>query len=273
MFLARTSRSIKNLALEFMFNHTKDSESLQARLLIHLRESASKEMFRHFGGEIAYGPFKGTKILESVTWGGAAASGSKILGLYEANVLKLIAALPSDIDTLVDVGAADGYYAVGMLKANIVKRAICFESDSKSQTEMDTTAKVNEVRDKIEVYGKADISYLSHLQIQNFSSVIFIFDVEGFEYELLTDSNLSAMAKSHIIVELHEFTSDAILAANLLISRASTIFEVEIIHQSSIDIRDKYFDSLKDNTRALIASEGRQSRMRWIYLTPKTARS
>jgi hypothetical protein len=239
-------------------------------MLTQIRESLSKDIFRHFGGVVAYGPLKGTRILERVTWGGAEGAGSKILGLYESSILEKISTLPSHIDTVVDIGAADGYYAVGMLRNGIVKRAICFELDPRSQKEIDATAQLNNVRNQVEILGLADFSFLQQIQIRDYSSVLFIVDVEGNEYELLTNENLEAMKMSHMILELHEFNPRAIELAEALISRAEKRFSVEILHQITKNQSDTFFDSLSDHERGLVASEGRPSKMRWLYLTPQS---
>ena len=50
------------------------------------------------------------------------------MGLYEKEVLDFLDSAPSGYyDSFLDIGAADGYYGVGMLVGGVVKQSTCFE--------------------------------------------------------------------------------------------------------------------------------------------------
>jgi len=93
------------------------------------KQRISLEVFHTNGGFIRHGPFKGMRLSEE-TWWGKNDLGAQTLGLYEPSVLRFIekktAAEP--VPTFIDIGAADGYYAVGMLFSRLASRCICFES-------------------------------------------------------------------------------------------------------------------------------------------------
>jgi hypothetical protein len=84
------------------------------------QERISIEVFDLLGGEVRYGPFKGLK-LDKETWWGKLDLGSQCLGLYEKELLQQIEAITENkYQTFIDIGAADGYYAIGMLKSKKV---------------------------------------------------------------------------------------------------------------------------------------------------------
>jgi len=75
---------------------------------------------------VAHGPFTGLRLAVD-SWWSAGDRGSMMLGMYEREVLETLDGWRGLADVFVDVGAADGYYAVGCLRAGIVGRAICYE--------------------------------------------------------------------------------------------------------------------------------------------------
>jgi predicted RNA methylase len=52
-----------------------------------------------------------------------------LLGLYEASVMEQLKAFSAQASTLIDIGAADGYFGVGLVAAGVYTRSICFERD------------------------------------------------------------------------------------------------------------------------------------------------
>ncbi len=90
------------------------------------RKKLAKQLFDEADGVIDRGPFKGMQLGKDIHWGKADVA-AKIYGLYESEVLDIIEG--KVFDSLVNLGAADGYYPVGMLMKNIVKHAYCFEEN------------------------------------------------------------------------------------------------------------------------------------------------
>ena len=73
---------------------------------------------------VAYGPFKGLKFSSDAWWGRERAS--MILGLYEQEVLESLTNIPKKYKSFIDLGAADGYYGIGVLVNNLFENSICF---------------------------------------------------------------------------------------------------------------------------------------------------
>ena len=76
---------------------------------------------------VAYGPFKGMKLSQNVWWGQFDLI-TKILGVYEEHVLKKLSEISKKIDApFVDIGAADGYFAVGMAFGGYFSQVYAYE--------------------------------------------------------------------------------------------------------------------------------------------------
>ena len=74
----------------------------------------SREVFEIFGGVVAYGLFGGLRLQQASIWWGAHDVGAQVLGIYEKEVADLISDL-GPRTSFISIGAADGYYAIGML--------------------------------------------------------------------------------------------------------------------------------------------------------------
>ena len=95
-------------------------DSIQRR-----RIQMSQKLDELFNSTVHYGLFKGLK-LSTQTWWGSADRASMLLGLYEKEVLDSLKNISKKNTTFIDLGAADGYYGVGVLVNNLFEKSITF---------------------------------------------------------------------------------------------------------------------------------------------------
>lgn len=236
------------------------------------RFDLSQRLARTMDQTIAYGPFTGTKLAAGEWWG-AADQGSMLLGIYEQEVLHFLREAAPGRRTFVDLGAADGYYAIGALVADWCDRAICFEASEAGRKAIATNAQANGVLDRVEVRGLADAGFVrqlrSELVLEPADSVVLI-DIEGGEFSVLTDDSLRELSGAVIVVELHDFLvgGDSVLAE--LVDRAQKFFNVGFMMTGARDLSPfAELHSWPDDDRWLICSESRQQLQRWMCLTPR----
>lgn len=122
--------------------------------LVQHRYFLGQEISQRFNHTVRYGPFAGLKFAADSRWS-AADRGSMLLGMYEKEVLDAYARYAVHCDAFIDVGAADGYYAIGGLVAEHFVTAVCFEIDPKGQEVIRQQARLNGVLDRIDVRAKA----------------------------------------------------------------------------------------------------------------------
>lgn len=216
---------------------------------------------------IAYGPFKGMSLSQK-TWWGTFDYASKILGTYETQLIDKIISLSEPDTILIDVGAADGFFAIGLLRGGFFKRAECFEISPKGHEVIMENAIRNGVAEGISLHGKAEAAEILQIMQQG-ENVVLLCDIEGAEFDLFDDNTLKGLQGSRIVIELHPHKAkDGKYQREALIERAGRYFTVDFLKRSPIPVGD--FDELShfnDNERMLAFSEGRGEAGEWLVLT------
>jgi hypothetical protein len=219
--------------------------------------------------QILDGPFKGmkygqTKSLCSTLY-------PKLLGTYEHELATAFdAALSRKPPLIVDVGAADGYYAVGFAFRDPGARVIAYDQDPRARAELAKLAELNGVSERIEIRGRCEPSDL--LSIKE-SSGLMIVDCEGFEEFVLSQANIHHLKSWEFIIETHDGFSPGI--TRLLTERfAAThhVESVESIHDfDKIDrIQVPLLDGLPRREADNVLAEGREHAcLRWLVCTPR----
>ena len=216
---------------------------------------------------VQYGIFKNLKMNHDISWGRGDIA-SKIYGFYENKIQQKLKDINNPI--LIDIGAADGFFAIGSLKSKICEFCYAFEETKKSRENLSKTAKINNVQKKLSIIGKVTKdNFFTLLPSKiNFSEVTILCDIEGGEFDFFSDEILATTRYSNIIIEIHK-NHNKNLEIDLL-ERVKKYFDVSII----ID-NDKNFESvselhaLNDIDRNLICSEGRSYIGKWWHLSPK----
>ena len=152
---------------------------------------------------VQYGPFRGMYYLGQST---GSVILPKLIGSYENELLPVLEMTQrNNYDLFIDIGAAEGYYAVGIYKYifNETIPCIAFESTSRGQKQINRLAALNKVH-SIRVQGFCDEHALNH-SISGKKAFI-IMDIEGGEFNLLDPQKVPSLVNSDILVELHPET-------------------------------------------------------------------
>jgi hypothetical protein len=99
---------------------------------------------------------------------------------------------------------------------------------------------------------------------------LVLVDIEGGEDELLTALTLRNLRGATFIVKLHDFAAEQRLASVVLVERFSDAgYDLEYIHPGSRNPHQILgLESLSDDDRWLLCSEGKPSEMRWAVMVP-----
>lgn len=145
------------------------------------------------------GPFSGLKFSKSID---AANNLPKLLGTYEKEIHPEIENILSrGFSSFVDVGTAEGYYAVGIGLRRRAIPIVGFEIDSGQRARCRETADLNGVGDRLTLLGKCDAKSLEDLELSN---SFILMDCEGGEKDILTDELCPKLRTATLIVELHD---------------------------------------------------------------------
>lgn len=220
-----------------------------------------------YGSTVQYGPFKGMKIAKKKSWELEYGLTNKILGTYEKQILNILINFSKNSNTFIDIGAADGFFVVGMSFKNIFKYIYAFEIDSKSREIIKLNHKLNKCKQKISINGESNYVKLKRIISLKKKCTILI-DIEGAEFNLLSIKVLELLKDCNVVCEMHLFKGKN--KYNELINNAKKKFHCKLIKAKNIN-PDKFkeLNCFSDNERLLALSEGRKYRQEWLILTPK----
>ena len=176
--------------------------SEERQLYLHDRgaERLAPEVGARLGSRVMAGPFAG---LEYPTF---RSSGSalfpKILGSYEQELQPLIESLVArDYSTVIDIGAAEGYYAVGMARRLPRATVYAFEANARGAAQLSEVAIANGVADRVIARGRCNVEDLVALDLTG--RPLIISDCEGAEVALLDPRAVPALTHCDILLEFH----------------------------------------------------------------------
>lgn len=273
--------SLKNVIVLIKKNGLKKTLLILLRIMFKLPPSgeinhAKKKVFRiienNFGKLIGFGPFKGM-IYEQSWWGGYDRI-SKVLGVYELDVLNKLVGLFKDYpnSTFIDIGAADGYYSIGFLFSGLTKNVYAYEIEEMGRRAIFKNAKENNCQGFIKICSEANIAAIRDSLNSCANHAIVLIDIEGAEYNLLCDDFLDLLKSCHVLIELHPFfIKDGIKKENDLIEKCEKLFHIEKIYRDSYNPNHfECLNKLTDDERLLALSEGRAYNPKWLLLSPIT---
>ncbi len=232
------------------------------------RKKIAKQLFIEANGIVKRGLFEGMHLGEEIHWGKADVA-SKIYGLYESEVMEFIK--DNHYESLVNLGAADGYYPIGMLLKKRVSHAYCFEENPLGKKYITENAKLNRLDGAISIYGRADSQFYKQLpEAVASGNNLVLCDIEGGEFELFTDQVISAFSQSTFIIEVHDFKFDDGQNKREALIDCFKDFDVEMVKSRPKQWSDiDQITALSDNDRALVCSEGRRVLGEWLVAIPR----
>lgn len=232
----------------------------------------SKELFDQLDGEVKYGIFKGMKMYPE-TWWGSLDLGLMCLGEYEKEIIEELHEGLGKIAnprTFIDIGAADGYYAVGVLHSRLAEKCICFELNQNGQKNIIKNHKLNNSPGKLEVYGDVFENFKQVISINEIKNSLILIDIEGAEFNFLNKEMLSQLKEATLLIEVHNWVDDFEETYREFLINASEFFKVKKILSSPRNFNgfEEELRSFTDDNRALLFSESRPCQMRFLKMTP-----
>ena len=259
----RASRATEDLKASWR------NETVSAR-----SERISLETYDACNGVVKYGPFQGLR-LNRKTWWGQSDLGAQCLGLYEKEILDEIdRQQKGKHQTFIDIGAADGYYAVGMLSAGIVDHVISFEISEAGRAAITENWANNGNPGAITLHGEANHASLKLIPSHVLNNALVLIDIEGHEFELLTTEVIQQLQFSEVIIEIHNWIDDFETRYAQLLRDLAKYFNIEKL--APVERNTASFSELRsytDDNRLLLVSERRPCLMRFLKLTPLKIRS
>jgi len=224
-----------------------------------------RSVFKQTRGCVAGGTFKGMKY-------GDEALGSawfpKLLGIYEHEIEPWItSSLGATYKTIINVGSAEGYYAVGFARSVPDGRVFAFDIDVDCQVATRALGRMNGIEGNLEVGGLCDPVLLNSLIGPR---TLVICDIEGGELDLLDPALAPNLSSCDLIVEVHdgEVLGGRIEAALIERFKATHRLEFKMARVHSYDPSVGGVE-VPCKWRDHVAREWRELGIRWIRMTAK----
>lgn len=215
-------------------------------------------LHRH-GHVILAGPFAGLRLWEDKEL----ITTNYVVGSYEDELDEALRTLlVRHHDTLVNVGVASGYYAVGLARLMPGTHVIGFETENQPRQECATLARLNGVERRIELHGAADLGNFRNACQRPGRTLVFM-DCEGFEEVLLNPEQVPELAAADILVECHDFASPGV--TETLRQRLSPTHALTAISPAP-KYPDRYplLDGFPEVDRWLAVAEARAVETGWL---------
>jgi len=181
------------------------------------------------------GPFTGLRYPTARSLGSCFYA--KILGSYEKELHGPIERLlkSRNYDAIVDVGAAEGYYAVGFAMRCPRARVFAYDTAPTSKDLLFEMARANSVADQMEFGHECTGPTLVELS-QQFPSGLLISDCEGYELELLEPATIAALSRWDMLIETHDYLERNI--THELTRRLQRTHRVSVLRRRRRTLRD-----------------------------------
>ena len=213
--------------LRFMFEH---SHRASPQFISKWNET-ERLVAEHYHLIVAGGPFQKMRYVNSSANSGYV---TKLLGSYEAELAPYIEQVCENANNgqyaaIVDIGCAEGYYAVGMALRCPAVPIIAYDSDKSARSLCQELARKNDVENRIEIHAACSPLELStelqkHLTDKT-KRVFVLCDIEGGEFDLLNPAEIPELMQCDMLIELHDFLYPPITST--LVQRFKSSHDIE----------------------------------------------
>ncbi len=195
---------------------------------------------------------------------------AKLLGCYEQPLQPHIeAAIAEAYPTILNIGCAEGYYAVGMARRMPGTTVIACDTNPAAQQTCRALAEKNGVADRVTVSGHFESADFAHYAGER---VLVLCDIEGGERALLDPVQAPALRGMDIIMESHDCIIPGV--TRLMIERFSEshdIVQVEDDGQRQLSAAPPWFTSLAHLDQLLATWEWRTGPTPWLVMKARRA--
>lgn len=217
---------------------------------------------------VAHGPFQGMKYPKAQSIDNLF---SKLIGSYERELDSILEKIcKTNYTEIVDIGCAEGYYAVGLTMRIPSATMFAYDIDEKAKALCVEMAKLNHVVQRIVMGTFCDANTLTSIPFKERGLIIS--DCEGYERNLFTTEIIPFLAHHDLLIEIHDLIDIEI--SSLIRKRFENTHHITSI-QSIDDITKAHTYFYKElsgydlASRKILLAEDRSAIQEWFFLTPK----
>jgi hypothetical protein len=252
-------------AVEFLYQQS------QAALKQKAERSFLKKLASGEFTQVSCGPFAGMIYPHTHTGTGSALA-PKILGSYESELHGVMETICNKgYSQIIDIGAAEGYYTVGLALRAPSAIVNVFETDATSVELCRRMSLANQVHSRIRYFGECTAEGLARFQLKIDEKVFLLCDCEGCEMDILDPCDVPLLARCDLLVEVHDLNPDASSAFEILSSKFEHTHKITPINIKKRNTKTylelKAFSEIESKT---LLDERRIYSVGWLFMEAKT---
>ncbi len=250
---------------------TKDAifESALWTLFEARRAELTQGIISEIKDEVASGPFEGMKLILDNSSPGGIDTASKLLGVYEQQLHPTLKAFArNSYKAIVNVGCAEGYYAIGLSRLFPEIKSYAYDPDQTAQAVFQRASYANAVHTRVVLGDYCSSEELTKLGALH-TRTLCVVDCEGFELDLLDEPTIAnGLRHSDVIVECHDCLRPGVSEA--LSERFKRTHNVEPVFGSTRDFSSlPFLWNMSAVDRLILTVEMRPANISWIVCEAK----
>ena len=213
---------------------------------------------------VASGPFRGMAYPNFQSCGSQIAP--KLIGSYEYELHGIIEqCLDADYRRIIDIGCAEGYYAVGFAIRKPDAQVIAADTSPTARELCAAMATINGVADRLTTFDTIDSRALISLVADE--RCLVLSDCEGYEKQLFTQETSRHLTHSDLLIECHDY-KDASITPTIVAAFSDSHIVTKIYSQDEYFRPHQYADERTANLtfaarRALMTEK--RGPMVWLF--------
>ncbi len=220
---------------------------------------------------VRHGPFAGLRYAEMTAI--ASSLYPKLLGSYESELHPWIAEIcEAGYTEIIDVGCAEGYYAVGLALRAPQAKVYAYDTYDGSRQLCTNSANLNCVADRMEIRTLFSAEELQNIPIRHRGLIVC--DCDGGENEIFTEQSFRQFADWDLLIETHDCYD--ITISTRLAELFRETHELRVILSVDDIQKAKTYDypelaGLDLATRRAILAEYRPTLMEWHFYSSRSS--
>ena len=226
-------------------------------------QMVANTVIKRSGRMVLAGPFKGMKYGVQASEGAGAA---RLIGAYEASLAPVIEEIVArSYDLVIDVGSAEGYYAVGLARRLPQAQIWARDADPAAQALCRALAAANQVSARVQIGGLMAHGDFDICHAQN---TLVLCDIEGAEDDLLDPTKAQGLLAADILVEVHESFQPGLSKA--IAARFQATHHLQRIGRKLDDSAlPDWMENFSDMDRLMALWEWRGGPTPWLWMVRK----
>lgn len=226
------------------------------------KDSLNNWLWEQTAGVVQSGPFQGMQLVKDHVWDDGNL-GTKCLGCYEQELHDIIASEVGRLagienPTIVNLGCAEGYYAVGMARLLPSATVYIVDIDDASLDLCEQVAALNGVK----------VARVDNLDDIMAKADLIISDCEGAENAYLNRDKYPSLDHTTMVVETHDLPE--VPTSDMLAERFSGTHNVQACLTETVRVPANYEILLRlpSHAKWMAVSEGRPATQIFLYMRP-----